>query len=63
WFGGIMDYGNEITLTVTNKKERDGALPATGEKGIKAFMLVAASLAVAGMITGGVFLIRSRREG
>ena len=63
WYGGVDEYGNDITLTVTNKKDREGALPATGDTGIKAFMLVAASLAVAGMITGGVFLIRSRREG
>ncbi|MGM0174992.1 Cna B-type domain-containing protein [Enterococcus sp. DIV0800] len=63
WYGGVDEYGNDITLTVTNKKDREGALPATGDTGIKAFMLVAASLAVAGMITGGVFVIRSRREG
>ena len=60
--GGINGGNNTISLKVTNEKVKPGALPRTGDYGIKGFFLIASILAIVGIVVGGICFYKVRKE-
>lgn len=60
--GGITETGNRIDLQVTNKKQREGALPRTGGVGLRRFYLVAGLLVSLGVILSGIYAYYNREH-
>lgn len=60
--GGITENGNTIELQVTNKKVRSGALPYTGDRGLRSFLIIAGTLASLGVALSIVYLYRQRTD-
>lgn len=60
--GGITETGNRIDLQVTNKKQREGALPRTGGVGLRRFYLGAGLLVSLGVILSGIYAYCNREH-
>lgn len=60
--GGITGTGNQIELTVTNKKEREGVLPYTGGMGLHHSYLAAGIFVSIGVLLSGIYLYFHRKH-
>lgn len=60
--GGVTESGNQIVLTVTNKKEREGVLPQTGGVGLHYLFLFAGIFVSLGFCLSVVYVYYNRKH-
>lgn len=60
--GGVGREENQIHLRLVNTRVRKGALPNTGDFGIKFFFIVAGSSILLGILLSGMYLYFTRKE-